>query len=303
MYDVVIIGAGPAGITAGIYAKRAMLNTMLVEKLGFGGQAVLTDAIENYPGFSKITGPELIQKFEEHVAGLGLEITYTEIEKIEDKGDVKILHTTDDEKISTRSVIIASGAHPNKLDVSGESAYIGRGVSYCATCDGFFFTGRDVAVVGGGSTAITEAIFLAKMVNKVYVIHRRDALRAEKILQERAFSNPKIEFVWNGVVEEIKGKQTVDTIVVKNVKTEKLQKIAVDGVFVFVGLKPNTDFIDCRKDDRGFIKTDVNLATSMNGVFAAGDCRDKPLRQVVTAVGDGAIASASVEKYLESMQY
>lgn len=303
MYDVVIIGAGPAGITAGIYAKRAMLNTMLVEKLGFGGQAVLTDAIENYPGFSKITGPELIQKFEEHVAGLGLEITYTEIEKIEDKGDVKILHTTDDEKISTRSVIIASGAHPNKLDVSGETAYIGRGVSYCATCDGFFFTGRDVAVVGGGSTAITEAIFLAKMVNKVYVIHRRDALRAEKILQERAFSNPKIEFVWNGVVEEIKGKQTVDTIVVKNVKTEKLQKIAVDGVFVFVGLKPNTDFIDCRKDDRGFIKTDVNLATSMNGVFAAGDCRDKPLRQVVTAVGDGAIASASVEKYLESMQY
>jgi thioredoxin reductase (NADPH) len=301
MYDVVIIGAGPAGITAGIYAKRAMLNTMLVEKLGFGGQAVLTDAIENYPGFSKITGPELIQKFEEHVTGLGLEITYAEIEKIEDKGDVKILHTTDDEKISTRSVIIASGAHPNKLGVPGETAYIGRGVSYCATCDGFFFTGKDVAVVGGGGTAITEAIFLAKMVNKVYVIHRRDALRAEKILQERAFNNPKIEFVWNGVVEEIKGKQTVDTIVVKDVKTEKLQEIAVDGVFVFVGLKPNTDFIDCRKDERGFIKTDVNLATSMDGVFAAGDCRDKPLRQVVTAVGDGAIASASVEKYLESM--
>ncbi len=303
MYDVVIIGAGPAGITAGIYAKRAMLNTMLVEKLGPGGQVVLTDVIENYPGFSKITGSELIQKFEEHVAGLGLEITYAEIERIEDSGDVKILHTTDGEKISTRSVIIASGAHPNKLGVPGETAHIGRGVSYCATCDGFFFTGKDVAVVGGGGTAITEAIFLAKMVNRVYVIHRRDALRSEKILQERAFNNPKIEFVWNSVVEEIKGEQTVNTIVVKNVKTEKLQEIAVDGVFVFVGLKPNTDFIDCRKDERGFIKTDANLATSMNGVFAAGDCRDKPLRQVVTAVGDGAIASASVEKYLESMQY
>ena len=303
MYDVVIIGAGPAGITAGIYAKRAMLNTMLVEKLGPGGQIALTDVIENYPGFSKITGSELIQKFEQHVAGLGLEITYAEIERIEDSGDVKILHTTDGEKISTRSVIIASGAHPNKLGVPGETAYIGRGVSYCATCDGFFFTCKDVAVVGGGGTAITEAIFLAKMVNRVYVIHRRDALRSEKILQERAFNNPKIEFIWNSVVEEIKGEQTVNTIVVKNVKTEKLQEIAVDGVFVFVGLKPNTDFIDCRKDERGFIKTDANLATSMNGVFAAGDCRDKPLRQVVTAVGDGAIASASVEKYLESMRH
>ena len=303
MYDVVIIGAGPAGITAGIYAKRAMLNTMLVEKLGCGGQIALTDVIENYPGFSKITGPELIQKFEEHVAGLGLEITYAEIEKIEDSGDVKILHTTDGEKISTRSVVIATGSHPSKLGVPGETAYTGRGVSYCATCDGFFFTGKDVALVGGGGTAITEAIFLAKMVSRVYVIHRRDALRAEKILQERAFKSPKIEFVWNSVVEEIKGKKTVNTVVVKNVKTEKLQEIAVDGVFVFVGLKPNTDFINCQKDERGFIKTDANLATSMSGVFAAGDCRDKPLRQVVTAAGDGAIASASVEKYLESMRH
>jgi len=305
MYDVAIIGAGPAGITAGIYAKRAMLNTMLVEKLGYGGQIALTDVIENYPGFSKITGPELIQKFEDHVTGLGLEITYAEIEKIEDSGDVKILHTTDGEKISTRSVVIASGAHPNKLGVPGETAYTGRGVSYCATCDGFFFTGKDVALVGGGGTAITEAIFLAKMVSRVYVIHRRDALRAEKILQERAFKSPKIEFVWDSVVTGISGSSNqVEKITLKHLKTGNTKDLDVDGCFIWIGIKPNTTFLHntVQLDEYGFILADSHMETSVPGVFAAGDSRNTPARQITSAVGDGAIAAISAEHYITKVK-
>lgn len=299
MYDVVIIGGGPAGLTAGIYAKRAMLNTLLVEKLGIGGQIALTDVVENYPGFKEISGQELVQRFEEHARSLELEIRFTEIERIEDAGDSRILHTTDGEQIETRTVIVATGASPTRLGVPGEAEYTGRGVSYCATCDGFFFRDKDVAVVGGGSTAITEALYLSKIVNKVYVVHRRDALRAERILQERAFAEPKIEFVWNSVVEEIRGEQTVNRVLVKNVKTGALKEIPVNGVFIFIGLKPETDFIECEKDERGFIKTDTNLETSIKGVFAAGDCRTTPLRQVATAVGDGALALVSAQKYLE----
>ncbi len=299
MYDVVIIGGGPAGITAGIYARRAMLETLLVEKFGLGGQIALIDLVENYPGFSRVEGSTLVQRLEEHADEIELDVSFTEVERIEDRGEEKLIHTTDGSIIETRCAIIASGASPARLGIPGEKEYIGRGVSYCATCDGFFFRDRDVAIVGGGNTAIGEALFLAKMVRKIYLVHRRDALRADKILQERAFKNEKIEFVWNSVPEEIKGRETVETIVVRNVKSGELHEISVDGVFIFVGMKPETDFIECQKDERGFIKTDRSLATSISGIFAAGDCRDTPLRQIATAIGDGALAASSAVKYLE----
>jgi len=299
MYDVVIIGGGPAGLTAGIYARRAMLNTLLVEKLGLGGQIALIELVENYPGLSRIEGSSMVQRLEEHAEEIGLSVSFAEVERIEDADDHKLIHRTDGNVIETQCVIVASGASPARLNVSGEAEYTGRGVSYCATCDGFFFRDRDVVVVGGGNTAIAEALFLAKMVRKIYVVHRRDELRADKILQERAFKNEKIEFVWNSVLEEIKGKETVKKIVARNVKSGEIQEIPVDGVFIFVGIEPNTDFIECQKDERGFIKTDANLATSIDGVFAAGDCRDTQLRQIATAVGDGALAANSVIKYLE----
>ncbi|HDJ38401.1 MAG TPA: thioredoxin-disulfide reductase [Methanosarcinales archaeon] len=297
VYEVIIVGAGPAGITAGIYAQRARLDTVLLERLGVGGQIVLSDNVENYPGFQSISGYELMQRFEEHAKGFGLEVKDEEVTEIRDEGEYKLVRTHDHE-YKTKSVIIASGAKPKRLGVPGEEEFIGKGVSFCATCDGFFFRGRDVAVVGGGNSAITEAIYLAKIVNKVYVVHRRAELRATKILQERALENPKIEFVWNSVVEEILGDSTVSQVSLRNVVTGERFQLSVGGVFMYAGLEPNTEFADVKKDDAGFIITDETLATSTAGVFAAGDCRNTMLRQVATAVGDGALAVASVERYL-----
>ncbi len=297
IYDVVIVGAGPAGITAGIYAKRARLETVVIEKLGVGGQIVLSDSVENYPGFPEISGYELMQKFEEQARAFDLEIEDGEVIAIRDEGEYKKV-LTDDHDYKTRSVIIASGAKSSRLGVKGEEEFIGKGVSFCATCDGFFFRDKDILVVGGGNSAITEALFLSKIVNKVYVAHRRSELRAAKILQERAFANPKIEFVWNSVVEEITGEDVVEGVVLRDVVTEERSRLAVSGVFMYVGLVPNTEFIDAEKDGAGFILTDERLATSIPGVFAAGDCRATQLRQVATAVGDGALAAVSAERYL-----
>ena len=297
IYDVVIVGAGPAGITAGIYAKRARLETVVIEKLGVGGQIVLSDSVENYPGFPEISGYDLMQKFEEQARAFDLEIEDGEVIAIRDEGEYKKV-LTDDHDYKTRSVIIASGAKSSRLGVKGEEEFIGRGVSFCATCDGFFFRDKDILVVGGGNSAITEALFLSKIVNKVYVAHRRSELRAAKILQERAFADPKIEFVWNSVVEEITGKDAVEGVVLRDVVTEERSRLAVSGVFMYVGLVPNTEFIDAEKDEAGFILTDERLATSIPGVFAAGDCRATQLRQVATAVGDGAVAAVSAERYL-----
>ncbi len=297
IYDVVIVGAGPAGITAGIYAKRARLETAVIEKLGVGGQIVLSDSVENYPGFPEISGYELMQKFEEQARAFDLEIEDGEVIAIKDEGEYKQV-LTDDHDYKTRSVIIASGAKSSRLGVKGEEEFIGKGVSFCATCDGFFFRDKDVLVVGGGNSAITEALFLSKIVNKVYVAHRRSELRAAKILQERAFADPKIEFVWNSVVEEITGEDVVEGVVLRDVVTRERSRLAVSGVFMYVGLVPNTEFIDAEKDKAGFILTDERLATSIPGVFAAGDCRTTQLRQVATAVGDGALAAVSAERYL-----
>ncbi|MEA1944131.1 MAG: thioredoxin-disulfide reductase [Euryarchaeota archaeon] len=301
VYDVIIVGAGPAGITAGIYAQRSRLKTLLLEKLGVGGQIVLSDLVENYPGFQKISGSELMQKFEEQARAVDLTIEDEGVIEIRNGDEYKSVKTHDHD-YKTKSVIIASGATSRRLGVKGEEEFIGKGVSFCATCDGFFFRDKDVMVVGGGDSAITESLFLTKIVNKVYIMHRRSELRAAKILQERAFENPKIEFIWNSIAEEIIGHDTVEKVVLKNIVTKERSELAVDGVFVYVGLIPNTEFTDVCKDDNGFISTDESLATSTPGIFAAGDCRTTMLRQVATAVGDGALAAASAERYLSAKQ-
>ena len=301
VYDVIIIGGGPAGLSAGIYAKRAMMNALLIEKLGVGGQIMKTHLIENYPGFPEVSGMDLMQKMEEHVKKFDLDIKFTDVQQIKDGGDVKTVVTSEGE-FETKSVIIATGTNPKKLGVPGETKFTGKGVSTCATCDGFFFTGKDVALVGGGDSAIVEAIFLTKMVNKVYVIHRRDELRAEKINQERAFKNPKIQFVWNSNLQSIEGTDTVEKIVVKNKLTGETTEIQVGGVFMYVGIEPGTDFIDADKDEAGFLITGADLSTSIPGIFAAGDCRTTLLRQVATAVGDGALAAVSAERYIAHLE-
>lgn len=299
VYDVVIIGGGPAGLTAGIYAKRAMLNAVLLEKMGVGGQIIVTELVENFPGFLEISGSDLAGKFEQHALKFGLETKImVEVAGIEDRGKTKLVKTNDGD-LETKTVIITTGTTPKKLGAKGEIELTGRGVSYCATCDGFFFRDKTVVVVGGGDSAITEAIFLTKMAKKVMVVHRRDKLRAEKINQEHAFANPKISFVWDSVVEEVAGKQVVEKVIVKNVKTNEVSEIKTDGVFIYVGLIPNTSFVNVKKDEWGFIITKDNRETSIKGIFAAGDCRVTPLRQIATAVGDGAIAAVSAERYIE----
>ena len=299
IYDVAIIGGGPAGLTAGIYIKRAMLNAVLLEKMGVGGQIIVTDRVENFPGFLEISGADLAAKFEEQARKFGLEMKgMVEVDAIEDKGNIKVIKTTEGD-IETKSVIIASGTTPKKLGAKGEIEFTGRGVSYCATCDGFFFRDKVVVVIGGGDSAITEAIYLTKMAKKVIVVHRRDELRAEKINQEHAFSNPKISFIWDSVLEEIVGKNVVEKVILKNLKTNVTSEIKTDGVFIYVGLIPNTAFVNVEKDEWGFIITNASMETSVKGIFVAGDCRVTPLRQIATAVGDGAIAAVSAERYLE----
>ncbi|GFO97567.1 thioredoxin-disulfide reductase [groundwater metagenome] len=301
IYDVVIIGGGPAGLTAGIYAKRAMLNAVLLEKMGVGGQIIVTDLVENFPGFQEISGAELARKFEQHAQKFGLETkSMVEVTGIEEMGKTKRVSANEGE-FETKTVIITTGTTPKKLGAKGELELTGRGVSYCATCDGFFFKEKTIVVVGGGDSAITEAIFLTRMAKKVIVVHRRDKLRAEKINQEHAFANQKISFVWDSVVEEIAGKQVVEKVMVRNVKTNAVSEIKTDGVFIYVGLIPNTGFADVEKDEWGFIITNDKKETSVKGIFAAGDCRVTPLRQIVTAVGDGAIAAVSAERYIEGL--
>lgn len=301
VYDVVIIGGGPAGLTAGIYVKRAMLNALLLEKIGVGGQIIVTDLVENFPGFLEISGGDLAMKFEEHALKFGLEMKgLVEVSGIEDRGATKIVKTHEGD-FESKTVIIATGTTPKKLGAKGELNFIGRGVSYCATCDGFFFRDKVVVVVGGGDSAITEAIFLTKMAKNVIIVHRRDQLRAEKINQEHAFANPRISFVWDSVVEEIAGEKVVGKVIIRNVKTNTLSEIKTDGVFIYVGLIPNTAFANVKKDERGFIVVNDKMETSAKGIFAAGDCRVTPLRQIATAVGDGAIAAVSAERYIEGI--
>lgn len=304
MYDVIIIGGGPAGLTASIYAVRAGYKTMLIELGVPGGQAGTTDFIENYPGFPEgISGSELMMKFHKQADLLGVEFKFKQVKKLELTGSVKKVYT-DSDIYETKSIIISTGAQPRPLGVEGEENLRGKGVSYCATCDGFFFKDRDVLVVGGGDTAVQESLYLAKFCNKVTLVHRRDALRAAQILQDRAKKNEKIDFIWDSVLEKIEGKNKVEKVKTKNVKTGEISDIDVDGVFVFVGYDPNTSYLpdELELDERGYIITDNQLRTNIPGVFAVGDVRQKSLRQVATAVGDGAEVSVALEEYLTQQE-
>ena len=298
-YDLVTIGGGPAGLTAAIYAGRGLLKTLVIEKLMMGGQATITHLIDNYPGFPEgITGPDLMEQFEKQAKRFGAEFKFATVEKISLDGNMKVLHLAGNETIRTKTVIICSGAEPRRLGVSGETKLTGKGVSYCATCDGAFFRDAVIAVVGGGDSAVKEALFLTKFASKVYVIHRRDELRAEKVTAKQAFENDKIEFVWNSVVEEILGDKSVTGVRVKNVKDETVKDLDLEGVFVYVGMVPNTGFLKgfVNLDEKGYIVADNDTHTDVQGVFAAGDVRQKMSRQVATAVGDGATAAMAAEE-------
>lgn len=298
---LVIAGGGPAGLTAAIYACRARIPTVLIEKVSPGGQVLITDRVDNYPGFPEgIAGYELVDRMLAQAKRFGLEQRNGEIISVQPparSGEPVKISLADGETIEAGGLIIATGASHNHLGVPGETELTGRGVSYCATCDGPFFNDAHVAVVGGGDTAVQEAIFLTKFVKKVTLIHRRDQLRAIKLLQEEAFANPKIEFVWDTVVESINGTDKVESLSLLNKKTGEKSTISVDGVFIFVGIHPNTQFLKgtVEMNQWGFIKTDEEMRTSAPSIWAAGDCREKPLLQIVTAVADGAVAAHSAE--------
>ncbi len=298
MYDTIIIGAGPAGMTAALYAARSNLKVALIEGGLPGGQMNNTSDIENYPGYANISGPELAEKMFEPLENLGVEHLYGFVEAVEDHGDVKKV-ITDDEEFETRTVIVATGSKHRLLGVPGEEELNSRGVSYCAVCDGAFFRDQDLLVVGGGDSAVEEAIFLTQFAKSVTIVHRRDELRAQKVLQDRAFANEKIKFIWDSVVKEIKGENRVESVEIENVKTGQVTDQAFGGVFIYVGLDPVSDFVQELqiRDQAGWIVTDDHMKTSVAGVFAVGDVRQKDLRQVTTAVGDGAIAGQEAYKY------
>lgn len=301
-YDLVIIGAGPAGLTAGIYAARARMNVLLLEKTAPGGQILITDWIENYPGFPEgISGYDLSEKMKIQAESLGLKIESAEVHSLNLSGKAKEI-ILQDRALTTKSIIIASGASPKKLGI-GEEKFFGKGVSFCATCDGPFFKEKTVVAVGGGDTAVQESIFLTKFAKKVYLVHRRNELRAAKILQERALKNEKIEFVWDSVVTGVEGFFGLEGVKVKNLKTDEEKTISAKGCFIWVGILPNTSFLNdsVKTDEFGFILADAKMQTSVPGVFAAGDVRETPLRQIATAVGDAAIAAVSAEHYIENL--
>ncbi|RLC23610.1 MAG: thioredoxin-disulfide reductase [Deltaproteobacteria bacterium] len=301
-YDIVIIGAGPAGLTAGIYAARARMNVLLLEKAVPGGQILVTDWIENYPGFPEgISGFDLAEKMKVQAEELGLKIETAEVHSLNLSEESKQI-VLKDKSITTNTLIIASGASPRKLGI-GEDKFMGKGISFCATCDAPFFKEKTVVAIGGGDTAVQEAIYLTKFAKKVYLVHRRDELRATKILQERAFANDKIEFIWDSVPTGVEGFFGVESVKVKNVKTNEEKAIKADGCFIWVGILPNTSFLNdaVDTDDFGFIRADAKMQTSVPGVYAVGDVRDTPLRQISTAVGDAAIAAVSAEHFIENL--
>ena len=304
VYDIIIIGGGPAGLTAGIYASRARMNVLLFESMTIMSQATMTVDIENYPGVEKTTGVELITAFKKQAENFGLDTkagTIKNISSTEKEGFHVWCVEDESGTYEALSVIIATGAIPKKLVVPGETELTGKGVSYCATCDAAFFREKDIAVVGGGDTAVEEALFLTRFVKKVTLVHRRDRLRAAKILQEKAFSNEKICFAWDSVVKEIVGGMKVEKVKLENVKTGKASELVCDGVFVFAGWIPNTGFLKTtvKLNDKNCIIVDQEMKTSEKGVFACGDCCKKPLHQVVTACGDGAIAAYSAQQYVD----
>lgn len=300
VYDVIIIGGGPAGLSAGLYASRAKLNALLIEKAIFGGQIANVERVENYPGFPEgISGYELGQAMLQQAMKYGLETVAAEVTAIELAEQAKVINTTEGE-FRAKAVIIAGGAEPNRLGVPGEEEFLGKGVSYCATCDGPLFKDQVVAVIGGGDSAVEEGIMLTRFASKVILIHRRDQLRAGKLFQERAFTNPKMEFLWDTVVEEIRGDDKVSGLSLHNVKTGDKRVLEVSGVFIYVGLHPNTGYLRglLPLDSEGHIPTNEMMETEIAGVFAAGDVRKNSPRQIITAAADGATAALSTERFL-----
>lgn len=307
IYDVIIIGAGPAGLAAGLYASRARLNTLIIEKEGDGGQIATTDEVANYPGsIENASGPSLVARMVDQVNEFGAKKISDEIKSVDFSGKIKVLKGAKEE-YQAKSVIIATGAVPRPIGCPGEKELVGRGVSYCATCDAAFFEELEVFVMGGGDTAVEEAMYLAKFARKVTIIHRRDELRAAKSIQEKAFKHDKLEFIWDSVITEIKGDGILESMVIKNLKTGEEKEIFADeddgtfGVFPFIGYLPATKLFDGIIDiEDGYIRTDEDMKTNIDGVFAAGDVRVKSLRQVVTATADGAIAAVQAEKYIDN---
>lgn len=302
MYDIIIIGSGPAGLSAAIYAQRACLDTIVIEKNGIsGGQVLNTWEVDNYPGFPGVTGFELSRQFREHANKLGARVVQDEVVQVELSGNVKKV-VCEEETYEARCVILASGAHHRTLEVPGEEELRGAGVSYCATCDGAFFRGRTVAVVGGGDAALEDAIFLARMCEKVYIVHRRDKLRGAKRLQERVQALENIEFVWNSETAAIEGNGQVEALRLRQTKTGEERRLDVDGVFIAVGIAPESELYagQLELDEQGYIRADESGQTSVPGVFAAGDVRTKALRQILTAASDGANCVASAERYLQA---
>ena len=302
MYDIIIIGSGPAGLSAAIYAQRACLDTIVIEKNGIsGGQVLNTWEVDNYPGFPGVTGFELSRQFREHANKLGARVVQDEVVQVELSGNVKKV-VCEEETYEARCVILASGAHHRTLEVPGEEELRGAGVSYCATCDGAFFRGRTVAVVGGGDAALEDAIFLARMCEKVYIVHRRDKLRGAKRLQERLQALENIEFVWNSETVAIEGNAQVEALRLRQTKTGEERRLDVDGVIIAVGIAPESELYagQLELDEQGYIRADESGQTSVPGVFAAGDVRTKALRQILTAASDGANCVASAERYLQA---
>lgn len=301
-YDLIIVGGGPAGLTAGLYAKRALLNTLLLEKGPLGGQVLYTDLIENYPGFPEgISGFELIEVFKKQVEKYQLPILNEEVIDFQVENNLIEVSTSIGNKYSAKSLILALGATHKRLGIPGEKEFTGKGVSYCAICDGPFYKGEIVAVVGGGNTALQEALYLTKFAKKIYLIHRRESFRATPILQERVKENLKINIITPAIVEEILGDEIVKKIKIKNLKNMEVRELEISGIFIFIGLTPQTHWLSGKLelDKDGFIVTDQNMQTSIPGIFACGDCVSKKYRQIINACGEGAIAALSAEEYIK----
>ncbi len=300
-YDVVIVGAGPGGLSAAIYTARAKLKTLVLERATEGGQITLTNMVEDYPGFASISGEKLADKFVEHAREFGVSFANEEVMEMDLSGNVKKIKTDFGNEYTARVVIIATGSNPRKLGVPGENEFANRGVSYCAVCDGSFFKDKPVVVIGGGDSAIEEGIYLSKISSEVGVVHRRDKLRAQKIVQERAFKIPNMKFIWNSIVTQIGGNDSVEYVTLKNVKSGEITKYPTSGVFIYVGLVPNSQLVKnvVEMDDHGFIITNEHMETKIKGVYAVGDVRKTVLRQVITAAADGAIAAVDLTKYFD----
>ncbi|MEE8448967.1 MAG: thioredoxin-disulfide reductase [Thermodesulfobacteriota bacterium] len=299
-YDIIIIGGGPAGLTAALYSARARLTTLVLERLFIGGQVSTTYIVENYPGFPEgIDGPAMMELFDQQAKRFGANIENTEASEIIVDGENKFV-LADDNRIGAGAIILATGSDPRKLNVPGEKELAGKGVSYCATCDGALFPEATVAVAGGGDAAVDEGLFLTRFAKKIYVIHRRDELRAEKILQERLFSKDKVEMVWDTVVEKINGGSSLESLSLKNVKDGAKRELEVEGLFIAVGHVPNTQLFNglVDLDERGYVQANQNMETSVPGIYVAGDVRSGSTQQIATAVGDGSVAAMAAEKYL-----